>query len=241
MATAICERFFVPLFVLCSCLPRAVICWRQTGGSEWSFSWRTGPWASDPYSGNSLLLAFSMAQCHVTSSPWRVRCNWRGIRAPLGSFLSLGPRTSLFLCSSSAFPHPPPQGIWPLLDTSLHKLLFQPQEDCQTAQPRSLVTWVAPLETEPGVGRVRLWRSVWTWANHPLVPLHVYAVSLRQLWGRKEVARGQHMGRGTSLLALPLSLWLKWWCDLIIWAFGNSFQFPFPSFKPLPDSLSSCQ
>lgn len=129
MATAIFASCLASLFVLCSGLPRAVICRRQTGGSEWSFSWRTGPWASDPHSGNSLLLALSMAHCHVASSPWRVHCNWRGIRVPPGSLLTPGPRTCLFLCILSPSPAPFPQLIWTLLEMSLPKLLFQPQED----------------------------------------------------------------------------------------------------------------
>lgn len=113
----------------------------------------------------TVLLALPMTHCGVASSPWRVHRDWRGIRVPVGSLLSPGPRTCLFPCISSPLPASSPQLTWTLLEMSFPSCSFSLRKTAQV-----LITWAALLETEPGVGRVRLWRSL-DLSKPPFAPL----------------------------------------------------------------------
>ena len=163
MAAALLRVVWHPS-VLCSGLPRAVIRRGQTGGSEWSFSWRTGPWASDPHSGNKSppRLIHDSLPCCIQP----LAC------VPGGGFESLPAAYSLQALELVCFyaSHPPhvlPLPSWsgPCWRCPFPSCSFSLRKTAQV-----LITCVALLETEPGVGRVRLWRRGWTWANHPLLP-----------------------------------------------------------------------
>lgn len=141
-------NFSVPFFGLCSCLPRLVICWRQTGGSEWSFSGGAGPWASDPHSGNSLLFAFFMTQRSVTAelglpSPRCVHCNEGVCSLSVASFLQ-APRPCLFLFTSY-FSLPFPQKIWCLLGAFPSQAALSASGRLPVPQPGSLITLITSV------------------------------------------------------------------------------------------------
>lgn len=144
---------------------------------------------------------------------WALPCE--ACLVTLGSFLSPASQT-LFLCSLS--PHPCPQKIWLLRD-------FPPP----AAPPVSGTLPASPAQVPHHLGC-----AIGTWAcsglsetlekslnlsKPPLAPLASYSwnpfnIFLRQLWGRQEVMRGQHVGKGHPYPATVLGGW-NWdlWAD----------------------------
>lgn len=197
------------------------------------FSWRTGPWASDPHSGNSLLL-YHHDSLPCCISPWCVCRNWRGIRVPPSSLLSPGPRICLFLYASC------PPHLLSLVD--LDPAGDVPSQAVLSASGRR------PRSSSPGLlyrlsaqdGQSVTVEESLNLSKPPLLP----NIFMQFLWGRFEVEKkspGGSIWGGTSLLALPVLVAEMGIYDLIIWAFGFLFSVLSINFKPLPGHCSAVQ
>ena len=174
------------------------------------------------------LLSLSMTDCGIASSPWN---DWRGIRVTRAA------RPWSLSVSTHLVP----------LTCSLPTAELDPAGDVPSQAALSASRW-QPRSSSPGLP---CWKLSPGWAEWDCggesEPEQTTPCSsnifMQFLWGSFEVekkSRGQHMGRGTSLLALPV-LVLRWGFMTWLYELLVSFWFSFPSFKPLPGSLFSCQ